>query len=93
MFSSLGPNNVNIRAIAQGSSERNIPIIINENDTKKALNNLHEYFEKYIKTLNLFIIGMEMLVQLIEQIQKQKIFRKITIKDKKYAIANSKNFC
>ena len=54
MFSSLGLNNVNIRAIAQGSSERNISIIINENDTKKALNTLHEaFFEKYIKTLNL----------------------------------------
>ena len=35
IFSSLGFNNVNIRAIAQGSSERNISIIINENDKKK----------------------------------------------------------
>ena len=46
MFSSLGLNNVNIRAIAQGSSERNISIIISENDTKKALNTLHEAFLK-----------------------------------------------
>ena len=44
MFSSLGANNVNIRAIAQGASERNISIMINKKDTQKALNTLHETF-------------------------------------------------
>ena len=34
MFSTLGKNNVNIRAIAQGASERNISVVINENDVK-----------------------------------------------------------
>jgi aspartokinase/homoserine dehydrogenase 1 len=36
MFSTLGKNNVNIRAIAQGASERNISAVINERDIKKA---------------------------------------------------------
>lgn len=36
MFSTLGKNNVNIRAIAQGASERNISVVINEKDVKKA---------------------------------------------------------
>jgi aspartokinase/homoserine dehydrogenase 1 len=37
MFSMLGKNNVNIRAIAQGASERNITAIITEKDVKKSL--------------------------------------------------------
>ena len=44
MFSTLGRNNVNIRAIAQGASERNISAVIDESDVKKALNCLHERF-------------------------------------------------
>ena len=94
MFSSLGLNNVNIRAIAQGSSERNISIIINENDTKKALNTLHEaFFEKYIKTLNLFIVGIGNVgSKLIEQIRKQKKYLEsyLRLRIKVIAIANSK---
>ena len=94
MFSSLGQNNVNIRAIAQGSSERNISIIINQNDTKKAMNTLHEaFFEKYIKTLNLFIVGVGNVgSKLIEQIQKQKKYLEnyLRLRIKIVAIANSK---
>ena len=59
MFSSLGKNNVNIRAIAQGASEKNISAVIDKNDTKKALNTLHEmFFEERIKQLNLFVTGV-----------------------------------
>ena len=64
MFSTLGKNNVNIRAIAQGASERNISVVINENDVKKALNTLHErFFEDNTKQLNLFVMVLEMLVK------------------------------
>ena len=94
MFSSLGFNNVNIRAIAQGSSERNISIIINQNDTKKALNTLHEaFFEKYTKTLNLFIVGVGNVgSKLIEQIRKQKKYLEdyLRLRIKIISIANSK---
>ncbi|MGI9551263.1 MAG: bifunctional aspartate kinase/homoserine dehydrogenase I [Aurantibacter sp.] len=59
MFSTLGKNNVNIRAIAQGASERNISAVISESDAKKALNALHEeFFEENIKQLNLFVMGV-----------------------------------
>ena len=59
MFSTLGKNNVNIRAIAQGASERNISVVINERDVKKALNTLHErFFEDNTKQLNLFVMGV-----------------------------------
>src|SRR6185295_6757160 len=42
MFGVLGRNGVNIRAIAQGSSERNISAVISSSDILKALNVLHE---------------------------------------------------
>jgi len=59
MFSMLGKNNVNIRAIAQGASEKNISAVINSDDAKKALNALHEeFFEEKIKQLNLFVTGV-----------------------------------
>ena len=41
MFESLGLNGINIKAIAQGSSERNITAVIDEIDLRKALNALH----------------------------------------------------
>jgi aspartokinase/homoserine dehydrogenase 1 len=55
MFSTLGKNNVNIRAIAQGA-ERNISAI-NERDVKKALN-VHENFLKKTQTTQLFVMGV-----------------------------------
>src|SRR5690606_8178457 len=52
MFSTLGKNNINVRAIAQGASEKNISAVIADKDVKKALNVLHEtFFEGHIKQL------------------------------------------
>jgi aspartokinase/homoserine dehydrogenase 1 len=78
MFSTLGKNNVNIRAIAQGASERNISVVINERDVKKALNTLHEtFFEDNIKQLNLFVMGVGNVGEkFIDQIHQQKKFLK-----------------
>ena len=74
MFSALGRNNVNIRAIAQGASERNISAVISREDVKKALNTLHEaFFEERIKQLNLFIMGVGNVgSRLMEQIGRQQ---------------------
>lgn len=82
MFSTLGKNNVNIRAIAQGASERNISVVINENDVKKALNTLHErFFEEQTKQLNLFVMGVGNVGEkFIEQIHQQKKFLKENLK-------------
>jgi aspartokinase/homoserine dehydrogenase 1 len=82
MFSTLGKNNVNIRAIAQGASERNISVVINERDVKKALNTLHEnFFEENTKQLNLFVMGVGNVgVKFIEQIQQQRKFLKENLK-------------
>lgn len=82
MFSTLGRNNVNIRAIAQGASERNISAVIDKNDVKKALNTLHErFFEIKTKQVNLYITGVGNVGEkLIEQIKQQKKFVKDTLK-------------
>ena len=82
MFSTLGKNNVNIRAIAQGASERNISVVINEKDVKKALNTLHErFFEDNTKQLNLFVMGVGNVGEkFIEQIHQQKKFLKENLK-------------
>ncbi|MDP5081413.1 MAG: bifunctional aspartate kinase/homoserine dehydrogenase I [Winogradskyella sp.] len=82
MFSTLGKNNVNIRAIAQGASERNISAVIHKNDVKKALNSLHEqFFEIKTKQINLFITGVGNVGErLIEQIKQQKAYVKDNFK-------------
>jgi aspartokinase/homoserine dehydrogenase 1 len=72
-FSELGRNGVNIRAIAQGSSERNISTVISGVDVRKAINVLHEaFFETSYKQVNLFItgtgnVGKRLLAQLTQQ--------------------------
>ncbi|HKX85045.1 MAG TPA: bifunctional aspartate kinase/homoserine dehydrogenase I [Flavobacterium sp.] len=94
MFSTLGKNNVNIRAIAQGASERNISAIIAKKDVKKALNCLHEsFFEDNIKQLNLFICGVGNVGgKFIEQINQQNDYLKenLKINVRIVALSNSK---
>jgi aspartokinase/homoserine dehydrogenase 1 len=95
MFSTLGKNNVNIRAIAQGASERNISVVINERDVKKALNTLHEnFFEENTKQLNLFVMGVGNVGEkFMEQIHQQKKFLKENLKInlRVIAVSNSRN--
>ena len=82
MFSTLGKNNVNIRAIAQGASERNISAVITKEDVKKALNTLHEeFFEDNPKQLNLFVMGVGNVGnKFLHQIQQQKKYLKENLK-------------
>lgn len=76
MFGCLGNNGINIRAIAQGSSERNISIVISEKDSKKAVNVLHEeFFESEIKQIHLYICGTGNVgSKLIQQIYDQNAY-------------------
>ncbi len=74
MFGALGRNGINIRAIAQGSSERNISAVIAVNDVQKGLNVLHEeFFETTYKQVNLFVVGTGNVgSKLLSQIQQQQ---------------------
>ncbi|MDP4284183.1 MAG: bifunctional aspartate kinase/homoserine dehydrogenase I [Bacteroidota bacterium] len=87
MFSALGKNGVNVRAISQGSSERNISAVIAAQDVKKAVNVLHEeFFETTYKQVNLFItglgnVGSKLMAQLLQQYNylEQKLHLNIRI--------------
>jgi aspartokinase/homoserine dehydrogenase 1 len=58
LFHALGRNGVNVRAIAQGSSEYNISVIISASDLAKALNAVHDsFFVQLTKTLHAFCLG------------------------------------
>ena len=94
MFAALGRNGVSIRAIAQGSSERNISAVISTADVKKAINVLHEeFFETTYKQVNLFIAGLgnvgEKLLAQLQQ-QKQFLLEHLRIQIRVVGIANSK---
>jgi bifunctional aspartokinase / homoserine dehydrogenase 1 len=57
VFNSLGATNVNVRAIAQGASERNISVVIDGRDATKALRAAHAGFYLSPHTLSIGIIG------------------------------------
>ncbi len=94
MFSALGRNGINVRAIAQGSSERNISTVIQVKDVNKAVNVLHEaFFETTYKQIHLFIAGVgnvggKLLAQLQQQVNFLKESKKLQIK--LVGLANSK---
>ncbi|HKX82839.1 MAG TPA: bifunctional aspartate kinase/homoserine dehydrogenase I [Pyrinomonadaceae bacterium] len=74
MFSVLGHNGININAIAQGSSERNISAVIRSNDVRKAVNTLHEeFFSDGRKQVNVYVAGVGTVGgRLLDQIKQQK---------------------
>lgn len=94
MFSTLGNNNVNIRAIAQGASEKNISAVIAHKDIKKALNTLHsKFFENQIMQLNLFVVGVGNVGgKLLQQIknQQQYLIDNLKLQVRVIALTNSK---
>ncbi len=56
-FGALARAGVNVRAIAQGSSERNISVVIDEADAAKALRAAHAGFYLSKQTLSIGLIG------------------------------------
>lgn len=94
MFQSLGKNGINITAIAQGSSELNISVVIKKEDEVKALRALHQaFFLSDIKVINVFIVGVGLIGStLLKQIQDQKkyLLKEYSIDFKIIALANSK---
>src|SRR5579871_6068277 len=94
MFGALGRNGVNVRAIAQGSSERNISAVISVSDVRKAINVLHEeFFETTYKQLNLFITGVGNVgSRLLNQLEQQRNYLKehLRLQVNVIGMANSK---
>ena len=94
LFGLLGDNGINIRAIAQGSTERNVSFVIETGDSAKALNVLHEgFFLSPVKVAHLFAVGVgnvgaAMLGQLSQQLDALREHHKVEIR--LAGLANSK---
>ena len=79
-FSTLGQAGVNVRAIAQGSSERNISAVIEQHEATKALRALHSAFYLSSQTLSIGVIGagliggtfLDQLTTRIEQLRRER---------------------
>ena len=72
LFAALGNVGVNIRAIAQGASERNISVVVDRRDTVKALRAVHAGFYLSPHTLSIGLIGPGAVGSaLIEQLESQ----------------------
>lgn len=94
MFTALGKNGINVIAIAQGSSELNISVVIPKHDLSKGLNALHEaFFLSDIKTLNVFVVGLGLIGStLMKQINKASsyLLKEKSLKINVIAVSNSK---
>ena len=72
LFDALAKAGVNIKAIAQGSSERNISAVISEEDETQALRAAHSGFYLSNQTLSIGLIGPgDVGSKLIEQLDDQ----------------------
>jgi len=92
-FGTLGRAGINIRAIAQGSSERNISAVVATSDAVKALRAVHSGFYLSAKTLSIGIIGPGSVgTALLRQIDKQseKLKKNFNIDLRIRAISRSK---
>jgi bifunctional aspartokinase / homoserine dehydrogenase 1 len=58
VFGALGRHNINITAIAQGASERNISFVVDAAQHARALNIIHQAFFEIRKRLSLVVIGV-----------------------------------
>ncbi|HMA24530.1 MAG TPA: bifunctional aspartate kinase/homoserine dehydrogenase I [Gemmatimonadaceae bacterium] len=92
-FSALANARVNIRAIAQGSSERNISVVVDATDTQRALRAAHSGLYLSSQTLSIGLIGVgsvgaEFLRQLGGQLARLK--RDFDVDLRVRAIATSK---
>ena len=57
LFQAFGQAGINVRAIAQGASQRNISAVIDDRDTSKALRAVHAAFYLSPHTLSIGLIG------------------------------------
>ncbi len=94
MLTALGKNGINAVAIAQGSSELNISVVIGKDDEAKALNVLHEaFFLSDAKIIHLFMVGVGLIGgTLLNQLKEQATFLrdKRSLEIKVVGLANTK---
>jgi aspartokinase/homoserine dehydrogenase 1 len=92
-FGTLARAGVNIRAIAQGSSERNISAVVDSEEATKALRAAHSGFYLSAKTISIGLIGPGTVgAALLRQIEKQseKLAQNFNLDLRVRAISRSK---
>jgi aspartokinase/homoserine dehydrogenase 1 len=73
VFGALGRHNINISAIAQGASERNISCVIDARQEIRALNVIHQAFFEKRRRLALAVIGVGNIGRaLLNQLHQQR---------------------
>lgn len=73
MFDALGREGINIRAIAQGSSEKNVSAVLQTEFVNDAIRAIHkEFFSKHSKRINLFIAGYGTVSKALVEILQEK---------------------
>ena len=74
VFGALSKAGVNVRAIAQGASERNISVVIQQDDATRALRAVHAAFYLSPNTISIGIIGPGLVGSaLIQQLASQTL--------------------
>jgi aspartokinase/homoserine dehydrogenase 1 len=94
VFGALGRHNINVSAIAQGASERNISCVVDASQHSRALNVIHQgYFERRT-SLALVVIGVGNIGgALLQQLsERQPYLREQGFDARVIAVANSKRF-
>jgi aspartokinase/homoserine dehydrogenase 1 len=93
VFSALGKAGVNVRAIAQGASERNISVVIDGRSSARALRAVHSSFYLSAHTVSIGLIGPGLVGgALLDQIasQVQRLRRDFKLDLRVRGIAGSK---
>jgi bifunctional aspartokinase / homoserine dehydrogenase 1 len=82
VFQALGRNGITPRAIAHGSSERNLTLVLRQADLQKAMNALHDnLFISRQKTLNVFLLGPGLVGgTLLDLLKDQEVFARTSIR-------------
>ena len=94
VFETLGRNGIKPRAIAYGSSERNLALVLRQTDLQKGMNALHDnLFLSQQKTLNIFLLGSGLVGSaLLELLLDQEEYARTALhtRFKVVGIANSR---
>ncbi|MBP6218680.1 MAG: bifunctional aspartate kinase/homoserine dehydrogenase I [Oligoflexales bacterium] len=93
-LTALGKAGINIRSIAQGASERNISVVVDQKNAQRALRVVHSAFFLSQQTISLGIIGLGNVGRaLLEQLKKEQARLKLNFKIelRVRVLADSKN--
>ena len=96
MFDALGREGIKIRAIAQGSSEKNVSAVLHTEDVNDGIRAIHaEFFSTSANRVNLFIAGYGTVSKALVSIiyaQKESILARLGKEIVICGICNSRNY-